>query len=139
MNGNVFLDTNILVYLYSNSEPQKRNLSISLLKDYYCVTSTQALKEFCNVFIKKYRMPNDSIKAAINSISMSCPVQHVTENTVVNALDLNKRYGYSYYDCLMLVSALESNCDVLFSEDMGDGHIIENKLKIVNPYKGHEL
>ena len=135
MNGNIFLDTNVIVYLYSTSEPHKRNVSISLFKDYNCATSTQALKEFCNVFIRKYRMPHDSIKAAITSISRSCSVLHVAENTVLNALDLNKRYDYSYYDCLMLASALESSCSVLFSEDMHDGHVIENKLRIVNPYK----
>ena len=135
MSDSVFLDTNILVYLYSVSEPRKRSTSISLFKDYNCVTSTQALKEFCNVFIKKYGMPNCLIKTAVASISKSCLVQYVSEDTITNALDFNKQYGYSYYDCLMLVSAFESNCDVIFSEDMGDGHVINNKLKIVNPYK----
>jgi len=50
------------------------------------------------------------------------------------ALDLKEKYGYSFFDCLMLASALESGCDVILSEDMGDGQIIENTLKIVNPF-----
>ena len=58
MKGSVFLDTNILVYLYSNTETDKRNISISLLKKYVCLTSTQALNEFSNVYIKKYKVPN---------------------------------------------------------------------------------
>ena len=135
MSGSVFLDTNILVYLYSTSEAKKRNISISILKDCNCITSTQALNEFSNVFIKKYKMPNDSVKTSITNISKSCIVQHVEETTIYKALDLNKRYGYSYYDCLMLASALKNNCDILFSEDMGDGQVIESKLKITNPYK----
>jgi predicted nucleic acid-binding protein len=61
MKGSVFLDTNILVYLYSTTEPQKRSKSISVMTDYFCTTSTQALNEFNNVFIKKYKMPNDFI------------------------------------------------------------------------------
>jgi len=136
MSGNVFLDTNILVYLYSTSEPLKRNTSISIIKDCTCTTSTQALNELSNVLIKKYKMPNNSIKTSIANISRSCLIQLVTENTISKAVDLNDRYGYSYYDCLMLASALESDCNVLFSEDMGDGQVIENKVKIVNPYKG---
>jgi predicted nucleic acid-binding protein len=32
----------------------------------------------------------------------------------------------------MIVSALNSNCDYLLTEDLSDGQIIENKLKIVN-------
>jgi len=135
MSGNVFLDTNIIVYLYSTSEPKKRNTSISIFQNYACVTSTQALNEFSNVFIKKYKMPNDSIKTSITNISKSCFVQHVTESTIFKALDLNGRYGYSYFDCLMIATALENNCDVLFSEDMRDNHIIENRVKIINPYK----
>jgi len=135
MNGSVFLDTNILVYLYSTSEAQKRNTSISIIKSYNCITSTQALNEFSNVFIKKYKMQNDSIKTCITNISKPCLVQLVAESTISKALDLNSRYDYSYYDCLMLASALENNCEILFSEDMSGGQIIENKLKIINPYK----
>jgi len=135
MSDNVFLDTNILVYLYSTSEQQKRNTSISILRDYNCVTSIQALNEFNNVFIKKYKMPNSSIRTAVANISKSCSVQFVTESTIHKALDMNMRHGYSYYDCLMLASALESNCKTLFSEDMGDNHVVEGGLKIINPYK----
>ena len=134
MKDSVFLDTNVLVYLYSTTEPQKRSTSISILRDYACVTSTQALNEFCNVFIKKYKMSNDMIKNAITGISLTCSIQLVTEWVVRAALDINNRYGYAYYDCLMLASALDSNCTTLFSEDMASGQLIDGKLKIANPY-----
>jgi len=42
------------------------------------------------------------------------------------------RYGFSYYDSLIIASALECECSVLFSEDMQHGQIIESTLKIVN-------
>ena len=134
MNGSVFLDTNILAYLYSASEPLKRSKSISILTNYICITSTQALNEFSNVFIKKYKMSKDFIKQAIANISKTCSVQLITEKTIDFALDLNDKYGYSFYDCLMLASALENNCEILFSEDMASGQIIEGRLKIINPY-----
>ena len=80
-------------------------------------------------------MPNDLIQTSVTNISKLCFVQLVTKDTIFAALDLNKRYGYSYYDCLMLASGLENNCEIIFSEDMGDGQVIESKLKIINPYK----
>ena len=135
MNGSVFLDTNILAYLYSTSEPQKRSKSISILANCLCITSTQALNEFGNVFIKKYKMSRVFIKQAITNISRTCSVRLITEQTINSALDLNDKYGYSYYDCLMLASALENTCGELFSEDMATGQLIEGKLKIVNPYQ----
>ncbi|MDR3275689.1 MAG: hypothetical protein LBT11_00535, partial [Treponema sp.] len=49
-----------------------------------------------------------------------------------DALHLMKRYNYSYYDCLMLASALKHGCAHIFTEDMSDGQIIEGTLQIVN-------
>jgi len=52
----------------------------------------------------------------------------------MNALSLKDRYGYSYYDCLMLASALEGNCRVIYTEDMSDGQMIDGALEIINPF-----
>ena len=56
----------------------------------------------------------------------------VDENTISRALVLHEKLGYSYYDCLIIASALDSNCRYLFSEDMADGQIIEGSLTIKN-------
>jgi len=138
MDGKVFLDTNILVYLHSATEAKKRDASIALLKHYACVTSTQALNEFCNVFIKKYRMPHEVIKKSVVGISWLCHVSDINERVICSAVDINGNYGFSFYDCLMIASAIDNDCEILFSEDMNDGQIIDGKLKIMNPYKGAE-
>ena len=52
MNGKAFLDTNIIVYLYSDSEIEKRNAAYHAVDSHACVTSTQALNEICNVWLK---------------------------------------------------------------------------------------
>ena len=135
MQDSVFLDTNILVYLFSNNELSKRNTSIALFKEYICITSTQALNEFSNVYLKKYKIPNDEVKKFIDSVVKYCDIKLITEQIIYNAIDLNSKYAYSYYDCLMLASALDNRCSILFSEDMNDGQVIEGNLKIINPYK----
>jgi len=56
----------------------------------------------------------------------------VDGETVKAALGCYEKYGYSYYDSLMLASALESGCKYLLSEDMADGHKVEGSLTIKN-------
>jgi len=58
------------------------------------------------------------------------------ESVLDEAIALNARYGFSYYDCLMLASALESGCSVIYTEDMKHGQVINGTLKIVNPFDG---
>lgn len=49
---------------------------------------------------------------------------------------LGERYGYSYFDSLMLASALEQGCSILYSEDMQHGQILEGGLRIIDPFAG---
>ena len=100
-----------------------------------CITSTQILNEINNVMIKKWRMSSESVKIIQKDVRKISKVLYIDENTIDNAIELNARYGFSYYDCLMLASALECSCDVLYSEDMNNGQIIGNRLKIKNPFK----
>ncbi|MBI4619581.1 MAG: PIN domain-containing protein [Desulfobacterales bacterium] len=58
----------------------------------------------------------------------------IEETTIKKSLQIKKTYNYSYWDCLIIASALENNCTILYTEDMQDGHTIENRLKIVNPF-----
>ncbi|MCL1951420.1 MAG: PIN domain-containing protein [Oscillospiraceae bacterium] len=135
MNGKAFLDTNILVYLHSSDEPQKQRISMDLLSLYQCCTSVQALNEFCYVGIKKQRRTRAEMEAAIGKIENFCQVNMVTVATITDALRLHEVYGYNFFDCLMLASAIEAECAEILSEDMSDGQIIEQKIKIVNPFK----
>jgi predicted nucleic acid-binding protein len=55
-----------------------------------------------------------------------------TTEDIKQALNVHRNFGYNYYDCLMIVSALNSDCDYLLTEDLADGQIIGNKLTIAN-------
>jgi predicted nucleic acid-binding protein len=56
--------------------------------------------------------------------------------TINRACKMAEVYGYSFYDSLIIAAAMESGCNILYSEDMQDGHIIEEQLTITNPFKG---
>jgi len=135
MNGKVFLDTNVFVYTQSKGEQDKRNTALNAIEKYDCYTSTQVLNEVSNVMIKKLKMPIAKVKQIITAINDRCTVSIITHEAVQKALDLKEVYGYSYYDSLILAAAVLSDCDYIFSEDLQDGQIIENKIEIVNIFK----
>ena len=137
MSGRAFFDTNIFIYLYAENEREKQTVCKEAInKADECITSTQILNEISNVLMKKWQMPVDSIKTIHRDIiQISDEVVYIKEDTIDKAVDLHYKYGFSYYDCLMLSSALESNCQTIFTEDMSDGQVIENTLTIVNPFK----
>ena len=136
MSVRAFLDTNLIIYLYSETEAQKRDVAYKCLNHNDCVISTQILNEASNVWTKKYNLCTDTIKKYLKNVEQVCDeVIVIQTNTVYKALDLKENYGYSFFDCLMLASALESGCDIILTEDMSDGQIIENLLKIKNPFK----
>jgi predicted nucleic acid-binding protein len=131
-----FVDTNILVYLYSNTDETKRQRAYHKLEQYDCQISTQVLYDFSHVFIKKWKFPVDRIQGFINQICSYCDTMYITEQTIEKALGLNKKYGYSYYDCLMLAAAIQRGCQYLLTEDMSDEQVIEDILTINNIFAG---
>ncbi|MDE0152239.1 MAG: hypothetical protein OXN23_00020 [Gammaproteobacteria bacterium] len=62
------------------------------------------------------------------------PVFPLGAATHTKALSLAQSYGFGFYDCLIISSALEAECDILLTEDLQDGQRIEN-LTVVNPFK----
>ena len=139
MKDRVFLDTNILIYLYSESEPVKREAACRLLNTAVCITSLQAMHEASNVWFKKYGWDGGRIREHLDNIELVCDaVIPVGRSEINTALSLKEQYGYSYYDSLMLASALETGCGQIITEDMRHGHVIMDRLKIMNPFSGIE-
>jgi len=135
MKDKVFVDTNVIVYLYSEDEEDKQSRAFAATALCDCVTSTQVLNEFSNVCLKKLKMPIETIENAIDEISTEFYVELINNNTIKKALSLHKKYNFSYYDCLILASALECGCQYVLTEDLNNGQIIENSLKIRNIFK----
>jgi len=134
MNDNVFLDTNILVYSYSNNELDKRTIARTLILENNSFVSTQVLQELSNTITKKLGY---SFSDAINVVVEMTDNNNLhtnTQITIIKACEIAERYQYSFYDSMIIAAALESNCEILYSEDMQHNQIIENTLKIINPF-----
>jgi len=135
MNDNVFLDTNIFVYLYSEDEPEKQSIALAVLEQVHCSTSTQVINEFCSVCLRKLAMPVNEVLQSIREIVENCELRYIDMGTIQNALILKNKYGYTYYDCLVLASAILNDCKIIYSEDMQHNQLIEGKLRIINPFR----
>ncbi|MEW6418840.1 MAG: PIN domain-containing protein [Nitrospirota bacterium] len=133
-NIRIFLDTNILIYAYSETEPEKKEKVLSILESPGLLVSTQVINEFIWVMNRKYNIDLSPLTLIVHNIFELYDVAIITQTTINKAITISRSLKYSYWDCLMLSSALESNCDIFYTEDFQHGQIIEDKLKIFNPF-----
>ena len=74
-----------------------------------------------------------TIRSILQECLKNCDLNTNTSETVFSALDIAKRYDFSFFDSLIVAAALESKCTILYSEDMQHNQHIEN-LIIKNPF-----
>ena len=129
-----FIDTNILVYLFSVDEKEKRLQAEALVQREESLISTQVLNEFVNVMFRKFSLSSSEIDHACRELELTFRVSVVTQKTIFNAIRLKGRYGFSYFDALMVSSALEEGCQNLYTEDLQHGQVVEDNLTIINPF-----
>lgn len=129
-----FLDTNVLIYSIAEDEPRTETAEALLAAG--GIVSVQVLNEFVATARRKLGMSWDEITEAADAIRALCPSPlAITAGTHDAALRLAPRYGFHFYDALIVASALEANCETLYTEDLQDGLVIDSGLTIRNPFK----
>ncbi|MCL2605488.1 MAG: PIN domain-containing protein [Defluviitaleaceae bacterium] len=129
-----FIDSNILIYAFSADEPVKQKKAFDCLNNCIPVISTQVIKEFANVIIKKFKFDPINVSSIIHDIPHIAEIVREKLELIIGGLRIKQRYGYSFYDGLIIATALHANCRILLSEDLQDNHIIDGKLRIINPF-----
>ncbi len=104
MPDKVFIDTNVLIYGYSEDEPDKRQQAIDCVRSGEAWISTQVLNETINVLKRKFSLSYSQIREAVQELSEGFPIVLVSVNTIEMALNLAERYQYSYFDSLIITS-----------------------------------
>jgi len=130
-----FIDTNILIYAFTEDEPMKQEIALNFLNECLPVISTQVVKEFSNVLLKKTNLEPQIIQETVKEILNITDVVNEEVGLIFASFGIHKQYKFSFYDSLIIASAIKSECKVLLSEDMSDGQFIDGKLKIINPFK----
>lgn len=131
MSGN-FFDSNILLYLVTAE--QDRVERVSRLLDYGGTISVQVLNEMASVCRRKFKMSWRDTSTLLNKTKSLLTVVPLSLETHDEGLRLAERYGFSIYDSFIVAAALQAECDTLWSEDMQDGLLVDQRLRIVNPF-----
>ena len=135
MNDKYFIDSNI--FIYAKVEGDIKHTKAKELLATFCegqtIISTQVINEFYNA-LTKYKVSDELIQTNIINIVKASFLSIITYSTIQSAWAVKSTYKYSFYDSLIIASALENNCTILYSEDLHHGQIIKNSLRIVNPF-----
>jgi predicted nucleic acid-binding protein len=129
------LDTNILIYNHFSENKEKRIISQSLISNNPFV-STQVISEYLNVMkrLLKSTAKKEDLMDLCSEWMLMCRVQPIHISTIQLAKRLIKRYDFQIFDSVIIASALEAGCEVLYSEDMQHNLKVEQQLTIINPF-----
>ena len=137
-----FVDANVLVYAFDSSAAPKQQAAQQLLARLWesgtgCV-SVQVLQEFFVTVTKKVRkpLPVDDAKARIRELA-AWTVFSPSADDVVAAIDLQIQAKIGFWDAMIVIAASESECDVLWTEDLNDGQSLRG-VRIRNPFSDRE-
>jgi len=140
MNGKFFLDTNILIYSFDSGElakqQQAQRLITQALDSQEGIISFQVVQEFLNAARRKFINPLSATDCQTYLVQVLMPLCQVFPQLDLykKALVIEERYKYSFYDSLILAAALQSYCQILYTEDLQSGQTIEQTLQIINPF-----
>lgn len=134
-----FIDTNVFVYLFDETDVHKRNTAERLvrmaLETRNACISYQVVQETLNVVMRKLPSPMSTENAQRFLEQILAPLWQIMPSLALyrRGLDLQTRYGFSFYDSLIVAAALESGCTRLYTEDLQHGQRIDG-LTIENPF-----
>jgi predicted nucleic acid-binding protein len=138
MRERIFLDTNVLVYLYDEDAPAKRARALSVLErgreSFRLVISTQVLQEFYVTVSRKLsrRLSEEEILLATRNLR-GFPTVQIDVSVIFAAIDLGRRFQISFWDALITQAALVAGCTRLLTEDLQHGLRI-GELTVENPF-----
>ena len=128
-----FLDTNVI--LSAASMDQSKAARAEALIEAGGLISVQVLNEIANVARRKMALAWPEVHALLDSVRRLLQVAPLTVETHRESLALSERYGLSIYDAMIVAAALEGSCETLWSEDMQDGLVVNNRLIVRDPFR----
>ncbi|HEX8891614.1 MAG TPA: PIN domain-containing protein [Pyrinomonadaceae bacterium] len=139
MSGNdsklCFIDTNVWLYAFIQAQDQdKTAIAKTIIQSSEVAVSAQVINEVCVNLIKKAHLDEASIRNLIESFYSKYRVAGLSKLSFIKASELREQYSFSYWDSLIVSSALAEEATTMYSEDMHSGLLVENRLRIINPF-----
>ena len=136
MADRVFVDTNILVYADDAAAGKKRRQARDVFEDLVAggraVVSTQVLQEYFVAATRKLKMSAEDARARVELFNQ-LDVVLIQPDMIVDAIDLHRLHQLSFWDALIIRSAVAGGCSRLLSEDLHDGGSIAG-VRVENPF-----
>jgi predicted nucleic acid-binding protein len=137
MPASAFLDTNVLIYAVVKNDARSEIAEELLATG--GVVSVQVFNEFAATARRKLGMSWGDVAEALDAIRVLCPSPRaISMETHDAAVKIARAHGFHIYDALIVASALAADCETLYTEDLQDGQVIEERLTIRNPFKAPE-
>jgi predicted nucleic acid-binding protein len=136
-NSLYFCDSNIWLYRLlidpecnEAEEIRKHNLAAALTSRKNILITRQIINKVCSVLSKKAKISEIKIRQIIQEFYDGCLVIQLDRNIILRASELRNHYSFSFWDSLIVASALATDANILDSEDMQDRLIISNQLTL---------
>lgn len=128
-----FVDTNVLAYAYDADSGDKGERAREVLAEIEgAVVSTQVVLELFTVLTRKLGLTREAAEEATESL-MDLEVVATDARLVREGLRISRAHDISYWDAMIIAAAAASGCEVLLTEDLNDGQVIE-RVRVVNPF-----
>ena len=131
-NKNSALDTNVLIYLHDQSDPHKRQVTKELLADNPKIPA-QVVSEYLNTCRRLLKLSKAELLIQTAELLTDCVIIPVLPDTLRYAADLISRYQFQLFDSIIVATAIEGDCDILYSEDMQHQLVVDKRITI-NPF-----
>jgi predicted nucleic acid-binding protein len=129
------VDTNILVYsLLAEQSAEKHYVAVELLVRPNLSLSSQVVNELATALRRKGRIEDKELRRILDDTYFTFEVIDQTSDDIFAAFSLREKYNFSYWDSLIVSTALRAEAEKLFTEDMQHGLVVEGKMTIWNPF-----
>ena len=139
MSAEFFLDTNVLIYAFTDQDARKkircRELHELAMANRNGTISFQVVQEFLNAAQKKFpaRFTDDDLREFLENVLWPLCAVLPSQKLYESALQLRAETGFSFYDSLIVAAALEAGCKTIYSEDLQHGRRLHG-MEIKNPF-----
>lgn len=132
-----FLDSNVFIYLFDETDDHKRGVAERLVQRALAggtgVISFQVVQETLNVMTRRLGASTQDARKFLDNVLL--PLWRVAPSPALyaSALDVRDRYGFGFYDALIVAAAIDHGCARLWSEDLQHGQRVVG-VEVVNPF-----
>ena len=136
------LDTNVLIYAFGKQDDERKLIAKTIISK-CTVISLQVANETVYVLLRKFKFTPNELNKVIEFMKQNFVISDLNIHILDQTIKISAQYGLSFWDSMMVASALNNHCSILYSEDMQDKQIIEGidmslskvRLQIINPFK----